>query len=309
MAKRFGLGRGLEALLPMRDVEKAEFPQGAGELLLPLERIVPNSAQPRKFFDEEALEELAASVREHGVLQPIIVEETSGDPMAGGIYTIVAGERRYRAAKLAGLTAIPALVREFTDEKRLAVTIIENIQRADLNPIEEAAAYKNLLDITGASQDEAAARLGVKRSTLANALRLLRLPDNIQRSLISAEISAGHARAILSLDNENDRSILFERIVADHLNVRQAEKLAGRIEAGEDISEPLTPPPKTDTAAKEPAAPPPPRDPNLVAIEQKFIEILGTKVKIDGTFDGGTVKIEYFSKDDLDRLYGIFIGD
>ncbi|MDR2601373.1 MAG: ParB/RepB/Spo0J family partition protein [Spirochaetaceae bacterium] len=327
MAKKFGLGKGLDALLPLVDVEKAEAPRGGGEILIPLEKISPNPGQPRKFFDETALEELASSIREHGVLQPVIVEE---GPDGG--YTIIAGERRVRAAKLAGMRDVPALIRSYTDEKRLTVSIIENIQRADLNPIEEAAAYKSLIDLTGLSQDEAALRLGKKRSTLANALRLLKLPPSMQRALISAEISAGHARAILSLNSAEDRDKLFLRIVNEHLNVRQAEKIAGIISGGDAADVALAEFTEAGganengafDAEKDPAAKTlvndtlsgegsreeetPKRDPNLSAMEERFIETLGTKVKIDGDFSSGVIKIDYFSADDLDRLYDIFLN-
>ncbi|MDR0539102.1 MAG: ParB/RepB/Spo0J family partition protein [Spirochaetaceae bacterium] len=300
MKPKFGLGKGLEALLPIGDMERAEFSKNAGEMFLPIERIVPNPGQPRKFFDEAALKELADSIHENGILQPIIVEETSGDPISGGVYTIIAGERRYRAAKLAGLERIPALVRSYSDEKRLTVSIIENIQRADLNPIEEAAAYKQLIDLTGMSQDEAAAKLGTKRSTLANAMRLLKLPEPVQNALISSEITPGHARAILSLEDESARGVLFERIIAESLNVRQAEKLAGDLlgSGGAGIK----------SAAPGGGKSSPSRDPNLEAMEQKFIETLGTKVRIDGDFSGGALKIEYYNADDLDRLYNLIAG-
>jgi ParB family chromosome partitioning protein len=311
MAKKFGLGKGLEALLPAGISAKTEF--GTGEALLPIANIAPNPGQPRKFFDETALDELAASIREHGVLQPIIVEETGGDILNGGLsggsYTIIAGERRYRAACRAGLTAIPAIIRSFTDEKRLAVSIIENIQRADLNPIEEVAAYKSLIDLTGMSQDEAAAKLGTKRSTLANALRLLKLPPAMQNALISAEMSAGHARAILSLAADVDRETLFSRILGENLNVRQAERLAAEIGGGLVVEEAPAAPPDSAPQVRPPEEGTrvrAPKDPNLLAMEQKFIEALGTKVRIDGDFAGGTVKIDYFSGDDLDRLYSIF---
>ena len=347
MAKKFGLGKGLDALLPLPEMETGD--KNAGVVAVSLDKIAANPSQPRKFFDQTALDELAASIREHGVLQPIIVEDTSGDILSGGSYTIIAGERRFRAAKLAGLRSIPALVRSYTDEKRLAVSIIENIQRADLNPIEEAAAYKNLMDITGMTQDEAAVKLGTKRSTLANSIRLLKLPKSIQHALISGQISSGHARAILSLGTETEQENLFFRIVADNLNVRQAERMAGGLAPGGEAA-PRTPDtsgaaaqaPDAGSAAadeafsgggaagesgvdgreggsgragagerggadgRESSRVTRPRDPNLDAMEQKFIEALGSKVRIDGSFDGGTIKIDYYSEDDLDRLYEIF---
>jgi ParB family chromosome partitioning protein len=282
---KYGLGKGLEALLPLE--EDAPGVPGNGEILLPLDKLKTNPNQPRKTFEEESLKELADSIREQGIIQPIIAED-AGD----GSYTIVAGERRSRAAHLAGLREVPVLIRNYSDEKRLEVAIIENVQRADLNPIEEAAAYKNLMKITGMSQDEVAAKVGKNRSTVANALRLLRLPDPMQKSLETGKISPGHARAILSVLTPEGQALLFEEILSRNYSVREAENRSASLNEGA---------PKSGTKAK--AAPK--RDPQLQAMEQRFIDALGTKVSINGDFKRGCIQIDYYSMEDLERLFEI----
>jgi ParB family chromosome partitioning protein len=285
---KYGLGKGLDALIPREEeFQFQELPLGKGETLISLDKLRANPNQPRRTFDEDALMELADSIRSQGIIQPIIVED-AGD----GTYTIVAGERRSRAARLAGLREVPVLIRNYSDEKRLEVSIIENVQRTDLNPIEEAAAYKKLMEITGLSQDEVAAKVGKNRSTVANALRLLKLPAPIQQSLEAGKISAGHARAILSVPTPEGQALLFEEILARNYSVREAESSsASRTE------------PKTRTKAK--AKPDLQRDPELAAMEQRFIEALGTKVSITGDFNRGCVQIDYYSMEDLERLYEI----
>jgi ParB family chromosome partitioning protein len=314
------LGKGLGALLPdegaeqkAAGTEKAGKPAGAQpetakieksgteERLVPLNKIAVNPAQPRKRFDEEALKELAESVKQHGIIQPIIVDEisaegrgggTTGDDETEGGYRIVAGERRFRAAKLAGLTEVPVLVRNYTGEKRLEIALIENIHRADLNPIEEAAAYKRIMENGGLSQDETAVRVGKNRSTVANALRLLKLPVNIQESLEDGSLSAGHARAILSLSKPADQEKLYREITGEALSVRAAELRAAGL-GGKAAPAPAG----TNKAAADAK-----RDPQLKTLEEKLIEKLGTKVKINGDLKKGRVEIEYYSMNDLDRL-------
>jgi len=313
--KGLGLGRGLDALLSgggedmtiadslagevadddagadaggWRDARPAAAPD-AGDAVarIPLDRLVAGVGQPRKNFDEEELRELAASIAEHGVIQPIIAAE-SGD----GTFAIIAGERRTRAARLAGLSEIPAIVREYTDERRLEVSLIENVQRSDLNPIEEAAAYKNLMDFSGLSQEELAARVGKNRSTVANSLRLLRLSAGMQKSLESGEISAGHAKSLLSLSDTALREKLFREIVGKALSVRETERRAGILNA--------------EGAGEEPGAKPAAaRSPEITDMEERFIGRLGTKVRIEGDLAKGRVLIEYYSMEDLDRLYGL----
>jgi ParB family chromosome partitioning protein len=254
-----------------------------------LDKIKGNPLQPRKNFDEDALRELADSIREQGIIQPIIVEE-AGD----GTYTIVAGERRSRAARLAGLREVPALVRNYTDEGRMEVSLIENVQRADLNPLEEAQAYKRLMEVTGLSQDEVAARVGKKRSTVANALRLLRLPPPIQESLKTGALTPGHARAILSVQSPQGQNALFEEILTGEYSVRDAENRAAALNSGASSSPGgKKPPPVAE------------QDPHLRDMEQQFIEALGTKVAVKGSLTRGSIQIDYYSMEDLDRLYEI----
>lgn len=293
MATKYGLGKGLDALLSGTSADETR-PQNAsqGEVRIPLDKLKANPNQPRKFFDEESLQELAASIREHGIIQPIIVEEAPD-----GTYTIIAGERRNRAARLAGLREVPAIIRNYSDERRLEVALIENVQRSDLNPLEEAQAYRQLMELTGLSQDEVAARVGKNRSTVANALRLLKLPEDMQNALATQQLTSGHARAILSVVNPADQRVLFDKILAEAISVREAEKFAqelnGGIRAGDK--------PKDRERVREKA-------PELLAIEQRFIDALGTKVSISGGLKRGTIRIDYYSMEDLDRLYAILAG-
>ncbi|GHV68601.1 chromosome partitioning protein ParB [Spirochaetia bacterium] len=310
MAKH-GLGKGLRALMPQDDelplssgvppVEGGALPNSSqknnssGGVNIPLDKLKANPGQPRKNFDEEALKELADSIRENGVIQPIIAED-AGD----GSYIIVAGERRTRAARLAGLTEIPAILRNYTEEKRMEVALIENVQRSDLNPIEEAAAYKKIMELTGLSQDAVAVRVGKNRSTVANALRLLKLPAEIQKALEEGVLSAGHARAILSTANRSSQGILFKEIIAKGLSVRDAEKKAAFLnEKKAELG--VSPDPAVIPVVK--------KDPEIIAMEEKFIERFGTKVVIDGSMESGRIRIDYYSMDDLGRLYEILGGE
>jgi ParB family chromosome partitioning protein len=287
---KFGLGKGLDALLPSYKEEGGNEQKTVqdGVFSLPLEKIRANPNQPRKSFDADALREMADSIREHGVIQPIIVEAD------GENYAIIAGERRYRASILAGLVEIPAIVRDFSAEERLAVALIENVQRADLNPIEEAAAYKSLIELTGKNQDEIAAKVGKSRSAVTNALRLLKLPSPMRKSLETGEISSGHARALLAITDDSERERVFNEIISDDISVREAEKRAFPGEKREKNR-------KNGNIENEKS--PQKRDPHLISMEEKFIETLGTKVHIDGDFNKGVIRIEYFSMQDLDRLY------
>jgi ParB family chromosome partitioning protein len=308
--RRAGLGKGLDALL--QPEEEAPSPVPGGESTIPLDRLRPNPEQPRKYFGEDELRELADSITEHGIIEPIIVEEP-----VDGLYTIIAGERRYRAALLAGLTEAPVLVRSYPPEARLEIALIENIQRTDLNPIEEAQAYRKLMELTGLSQDSVAAKVGKNRSTVANALRLLRLPADIQESLAKGEISPGHARAILQAAGGEDQETLFREIREGGLSVREAERRAGELRGtagvpgtsggpgasgGLDASGAGTS--KTRKETPEEGR----RPPELTSIEEKLIEKFGTKVSVQGTLNKGVIRIDYYSMDDLDRLYDIILG-
>jgi len=309
MARKAGLGKGLDALLPDNDDENSQAingsvpddtlstetlppakPAAKGIVQLSIDKLVPNPGQPRKNFDEAELKELADSITQHGIIQPIIAAD-AGD----GTCIIIAGERRTRAARLAGLSEVPVIIRDYTDQKRLEVSLIENIQRTDLNPIEEASAYKNLMDFSGFSQDDLAARVGKNRSTVANALRLLKLPAEIQKSIEQGTISPGHARALLSISDSKDREKLYRDILASDLSVREAEKRA------QAVSVPAAEKPGKDKKQKTGAG----RAPEIDAMEEKFIGKLGTKVAIEGDLNKGRIYIEYYSMEDLERLYEI----
>ncbi|MDR2049920.1 MAG: ParB/RepB/Spo0J family partition protein [Treponema sp.] len=300
MAPKHGLGKGLDALFPQDHFDRPDPPDGSAdaesrnsgwELFLSLDRLKPNADQPRKYFDEEELRELADSIREHGIIEPVIAEDSGN-----GNYTIVAGERRCRAARLAGLSRVPAIVRAYSDEKRMEVSLVENLHRADLNPIEEALAYKRLMEVSGFSQDELAAKVGKNRSTVANALRLLKLPEAVRDSLKKGTLSPGHARAILAVSGEKNQELLYSEIMSKDLSVREAEKRALDLNNGKK------------TAKKGSVSSPVKRSPELEAMEEKFIEKLGTKVVIDGDLSKGRIHIDYYSMEDLERLYEILGG-
>lgn len=300
MAKIGGLGRGLDALLDEQDNERKSEPAAdqsglAGtELFVNPALLKPNPHQPRREFDEEALKELADSIREHGIIQPIVAED-AGD----GTYYIIAGERRTRAARLAGLTKVPVVLKKYSDERKLEIALIENIQRENLNPVEEAQAYHQLMTLGNLSQEEAAARVGKNRSTVANSLRLLKLPEDMTSSLASGQITPGHARAILSVLNPADQRILFGRILGNGLSVRETERLAAELNGGIRAGGAQSKQAKKGAQADQPSA----KDAAVRAIEQKFIDILGTKVAVKGNLDKGTIEIAYFSRADLDRVY------
>ncbi len=288
MAKQFGLGRGLDALMPEPPLPESGAQAGA-PLSLPLGRLRPNPDQPRRDFPQESLSELADSIREHGIIQPILVEEDG----AGG-YLIVAGERRWRAAQMAGLREVPVILRAYTDKDRLEVAIIENIQREDLNPVEEAEAYRRLMELSGAPQEEVAKRVGKNRSTVANALRLLKLPPECLESLRQGELSPGHARAILAVVNPADQEILRRRIAEQGLSVRQAEDQARALNAGQRAASPKAGKAGARTSASGSV--------DIADLEQRLIQTLGTKVRLAGSASKGRIVIEYYSRDELDRL-------
>jgi ParB family chromosome partitioning protein len=260
--------------------------------LVALSEVFANPDQPRKEFDPAALQELADSIREQGIIQPILVEK-----VAQG-YRIVAGERRWRAARLAGLTEVPVLAREFTEETRMEIALIENVQRSDLTAMEEARAYKRLMEAFALTQDEVAKKVGKQRSTIANALRLLNLPEEMQVSIDKGELSAGHARAILSVTSAENRLVLYREILNLRLSVRQAEDRAAAFN---------NPGAATARAAKLAPVAGPRKLPELVDLEQQFIERLGTKVEIKGDGKKGRIEIAYYSVDDLNRVYEILL--
>lgn len=284
--KSRGLGRGLSAL--MADVTEdqaqtaAEAPRTA-DMMVPIEKIVPNPDQPRRDFTQDQLEELAASIREKGVIQPLIVRE-----LEGGAHEIVAGERRWRASQMAQLHELPVIIREYNDTEVLEIAIIENIQRADLNPVEEAAGYRALMDKFGHTQEKLSEALGKSRSHIANLMRLLQLPDDVQDMLKHGDLTAGHARALITSE---DPSGLAKKVVKSGLSVRQTESLA-KTASGQEASKPKTTAPKVQ------------KDADTVALEGDLSANLGMKVVIDHKAGGenGQVTIKYASLDQLDEI-------
>jgi ParB family chromosome partitioning protein len=287
MSKK-ALGKGIEALLQSTQNKELDSTQSEIDMRL----INPNPNQPRKLFTDQSLQELAASIREKGVLQPVLVEKA-----ADNTYLVIAGERRYRAAKIAGLTKLPVIIKKFSETEKLEISLIENIQREDLTPIEEAEAYKNLLEVTKISQEELATHLGKNRSTIANSIRLLKLPKIMQNSLQTGEMTAGHARAILSIDDTAAQLILYNSIISKSLSVREAEAMASKLQIqGGDADKKKQEKQKT-------------KIPELEEIKEKFINVLGTKINIKGSLNKGKIEISYYSADDLDRIYEIISQD
>ena len=262
----------------------------SGQLWADVARLQPNPQQPRQEFDEEKLRELADSIREHGIIEAIIVEDAGN-----GSFYIIAGERRTRAARMAGLERVPVQLRHYSEQKKLEVALIENIQRADLNAIEEAQAYYKLMELGGLNQEQVAARVGKNRSTVANAIRLLKLPEDMQAALVQGRLTAGHARALLAVNDSDSQRALFGKIVGNGMSVRQAEAYAAELNAGSAGRVPAKSSPAADT-----------RDPDFAALEGQFRDALGTKVALKGSLERGTLVIDYFSRADLDRLYSIF---
>ena len=279
MAQQKGLGRGLGALLG----DFSAQPERDNALkMLPLQRVEPNPNQPRQDFDPEALESLAESIRVHGVVQPLTVRET-----AGGYYQIIAGERRWRASRMAGLLEVPAVVIEADDAKAMELALIENLQRQDLNPVEESLGYQSLIQDFGLTQDQAAQRVGKSRPAVANALRLLALTPDVLELVRSGQLSAGHARAILTLKDEKLQNEAAKKILALSLSVRQAETLCKNM-------------------AKEPKPEPAPQPlavNYLAECEKQLSKTLGRGVKIVSGKRKGRFELEFYGQDDLQRLY------
>ena len=281
-------GRGLEALIP-KGPAPLEAPEGqepdatTGIRHLPIDRIVPNPRQPRETFDSSRLEELAKSIREKGIIEPLIVR-----PTLDGRYEIVAGERRFRAAQLIGNKEVPVIVREYQDRETLEVALIENLQREDLNPVEEARAYLRLTEEFGRTHAEISQEVGKDRSTISNLLRLLRLPNSILEDVSRGTLSVGHARVLVGVEDVGKQEALARRMMAEGWSVRQAEKHIARIL-------------RTDKAPKErPEGPP--RDRSVIRVEEALRYALGTEVHLNHTAKGGSIEIRYESQEELERI-------
>ncbi|OGW21638.1 MAG: chromosome partitioning protein ParB [Nitrospinae bacterium RIFCSPLOWO2_12_FULL_47_7] len=286
--KRKALGKGINALIPdfeMGVPETLTPTQGSMELLI--DEIVPNRQQPRKNFDDEKLEELVQSIRENGILQPIVVQRSELG------YELIVGERRWRASKAAGLKKIPAIIREVSSSESLALAIIENIHRQDLNPIEEASAYQRLAADLGMTQEAIARKVAKNRATIANFLRLLKLPKTIQEDLTSGRLSMGHARALLGLESEKGLELLRREILQKNLNVRQTENRVKNFNNKELVR-------RGDATAGK-------KDIFLKNLETELGRALGTKVEVHRGKKGGKLLIAYYSDEDLDRIRDIIV--
>ena len=292
MAAR-GLGKGLDSLIPNTIGEsKGKADKGTGtenknpETMVKLTAVEPNRDQPRKNFDEDALLELAESIKQFGLLQPILVQERDG------YYEIIAGERRWRAAKIAGLKEVPVIIKNLTDQEIVEISLIENIQREDLNPIEEAMAYKRLIDEFHLKQDEIAERVSKSRTAVTNSMRLLKLDSRVQQMMVDEMISAGHARAILAISDPEQQYNAAMKVFDEKLSVRETEKLVKSI---------LTP------TKKKPVVSNPTEDAIYESLEEKMKGITGTRVFIHRKKNNkGKIEIEYYSRDDLDRIIDLF---
>ena len=278
MAQRKALGRGLNALLGTSDIESDQLRE------IDIDRILPNSHQPRKNFDEDGLNELADSIREHGLVQPVVVR-----PLDDGFFQLIAGERRWRAAQRAALVRIPAVIREANEHDVLELALIENLQREDLNPIEEAQAYERLIVDFGMTQEEVARRVGKNRTTIANMLRLLRLPPEVQQWLRENRISTGHAKALLSLSDLNAILDTARKIIQGNYSVRQTEMLVAR--SSKSAPE--------DSGNESPVL----VDPNVKAAIHALERALGTKVTVQEHEGKGKIEIHFFSFEEMNRLY------
>lgn len=300
MAQNYGLGRGLSSLIPKKNYSSGSSQvqtapsanitasenksagfniKGKSIIEVDVNQIIPNPHQPRLYFNEEKLNELSASIKEHGVIQPLIVTQV------GAGFELVAGERRFEAAKRAGLPKVPVIIREAGEKEKLELAITENVQRHDLDPIEEAKAYQKLVDEFEMSQEEVAMKMGKSRSAVANKIRLLGLPVEIQKAIISGEITEGHAKAILALSNQEKQRALFELIKKNGLTVRQVEAKAKEVSV------------KSHKRVIN-------IDPEIKELENKLMGILGTKVKFSKSGRGGKIIIEYYSKEELDGILG-----
>lgn len=295
--KRNGLGKGLDSLIPNKSVKTPENEvkkpdikdesSKSGEIMVKINEVEPNRDQPRKEFDEDSLVELADSIKQFGILQPLLVQKKKD------YYEIIAGERRWRAAKIAGIKEVPVIIKEYTNQEIVEISLIENIQRENLNPIEEAMAYKRLLEKFNLKQDEVAERVSKSRTAVTNSMRLLKLSDRVQQMIIDDMISTGHARALLAIDDEEQQYMLANKIFDEKLSVRETEKLV------KDLKNP-----KKEIKKKK--------------IEHVFVyenleehmkNIIGTKVSVNPKANGkGKIEIEYYSEEELERIYDLIMS-
>ena len=295
--KRNGLGKGLDSLIPNKteknvktekktEQKNEESQSSSGEFLVKINQVEPNREQPRKEFDEDSLMELADSIKQFGILQPLLVQKRKD------YYEIIAGERRWRAAKMAGIKEVPIIIREYTDQEIVEISLIENIQRENLNPIEEAMAYKRLLEEFHLKQDEVAERVSKSRTAVTNSMRLLKLSPRVQQMIVDDMISTGHARALLAIDDEEQQYQLANRIFDEKLSVRETEKLVKALKN-----------PKKEIKKQKP-------EHTFVYdnIEEQMKNIIGTKVSVNPKANGkGKIEIEYYSEEELERIYDLIM--
>ena len=293
MALKRGLGKGLDSLIPTNVMMESEVKHATvstassaeeekdGTLMVKLSKVEPNREQPRKNFDEDSLQELAESLKKFGMLQPILVQNR------GDYYEIIAGERRWRAAKIAGLKEVPVIVRELTDQEIVEISLIENIQREDLNPIEEAQAYKRLLTEFHLKQDEVAERVSKSRTAVTNSMRLLKLCDEVQKMVVDDMISTGHARALISIEDPEEQYLIAQKIFDEKLSVREVEKLV------KDLHKPPKPPKEENKTLQA----------IYQEISERLKQSLSTKVSVSAKQNGaGKIEIEFYNHEDLERL-------
>lgn len=292
--KRGGLGKGLDSLIPdnkaakkIVEVRKNDEIQASGPIMMKINTVEPNREQPRKNFEEDALLELADSIKQFGILQPLIVQKRKD------YYEIIAGERRWRAAKLAGIKEVPVIVKEYTNQEILEISLIENIQRENLNPIEEAMAFKKLLHEFNLKQDEVAERVSKSRTAVTNSMRLLKLNEKVQQMIIDDMISTGHARALLAIDNEEQQYVIANKIFDEKLSVRETEKLVKEIKNPKK-EKPVKPEVKNTFVYED--------------LEEKIKNIVGTKVHVNHKSNGkGKIEIEYYSDNELERIFDLLM--
>lgn len=298
--KRNGLGKGLDSLIPDKNTknstnyqveEKAVDHPGEsnnfGEILVKINKVEPNREQPRKEFDEDSLLELADSIKQFGILQPLLVQKKKD------YYEIIAGERRWRAAKIAGIKEVPVVIKEYTAQEIVEISLIENIQRENLNPIEEAMAYKRLLEEFSLKQDEVAERVSKSRTAVTNSMRLLKLSAKVQQMIVDDMITTGHARALLAIDDEEQQFIIANKIFDEKLSVRETEKLVKTLKNPKKIQKVEK---KENTFI-------------YTNIEEKMKNIIGTKVNVNAKSDGkGKIEIEYYSEDELERIFDLILS-
>lgn len=284
MGKKFALGKGLSALIP-EDVVETEQQDEKGKMLIPLNEIRNDNNQPRKAFDNDKIAELTESIKTHGIIQPLILRKSDD-----GLYVIVAGERRWRAAKMAGLKDVPAIVMELSEKDVLEISLIENIQRQDLNPIEEASAYKKLLSDFNLTQEDLSKRIGKSRTAITNTMRLMNLDIRVQQYIIEGIITEGHGRALLGIKDKEIQYKLSQKVIDENLSVRELERLVKRILEGKTAEEK-----ETNNEL----------NPYYKEIKNQLQSYFGTKVNISNKNNKGKIEIEYYSEDDLQRILDI----